>query len=232
MFRQILTALFAAGLLVLSTPSSADDITTGDVKLTAYLSHAGNDRLPPPWTAPGKEIETEQQRRDRIAMIADVTATQAPISAEEHGWRWSANDLALAAFTKMYYESGRFNLLIHQGKVRGDHGHSVCLGQIMNGGNRLVGDDRESTTRCVAEVMRHLILHQRRCLNENTPPSSWAMAKVFAGYGTGFSCSANTWMPKKDEKGNLVKDHWALERAATWWKLRSESLVEPAKEHT
>lgn len=223
-FRQFTAMLLATCCILFTFPSAADDVVTGDTHLASYLATAGNDDLPGPWIAPGKAKETPEERRVRISMIADVIATQAPLSAAEHGWRWSTSDLALAAFTKTYYESGRFNIDIHNGHVRGDHGKSVCLGQIMFGGNTLVGTDRAATQRCIAEVMRHLIMHQRRCLNENSKPSPWTMAKVFAGYGTGYSCDPDEWMPKKDEHGDIVKDHWARNRAATWWTLRKKAM--------
>lgn len=204
------------------------------------MGRYGNDVLPPPWSAPNKQLdETIEQRRERIQMIADVVEMLAPIEKAEFGWVWSSDDLALAAFTKMWYESGRFRLKVHNGTIRGDHGKSVCLGQIMYGGNKLVGSDRESTVRCVIEVMRHLVKHQRRCLNEVTPPSAWAIAKVFAGYGTGHSCSEGAWMPVKDEggsavlnpQGQAVRNYWARARSYTWATMRKALVKERSLRH-
>lgn len=205
-------------MMLVAIPASAGE-------LGKFLGHYGNDVLPPPWTNPNKKLEEDPiSRRDRIQMIADIVEEQSSIRAQEFGWMWTVDDYATAAFTKMWYESGRFRLRVHNGLTRGDHGKSVCLGQIMYGGNKLVGTDRESTTRCVVEVMRHLAMHQRRCLNERTPATSWSMAKVFAGYGTGHSCSEGAWMPVKgntgdavlNSRGEKVRNYWARERSFTW----------------
>lgn len=166
--------------------------------------------LPGPWNAE----EVGQPREERIQMIVDVIVTQSHISVND-GWYWSVEDLAWATLTKTWYESGRWRKAVHDGRMRGDKGKSVCLGQIMNGHKRLVGTDRESTQRCIAEVMRHLIIHQNRCLNEHSRPSVWSMAKVFSGYGTGHSCSAE----HKNKAGEL----WALQRANTWKRLKNRA---------
>jgi hypothetical protein len=212
------------------TVFSSTSIANSTMKLSDYMALTAIDTLPEPWYMPGENPETIEQRETRLTMISEVIAEQAPIAKKQFGWFWSSDDLALAAFTKTWYESGRFKLNVHSGKARGDHGKSVCLGQIMNGKKDLIGVDRQSTSRCINEVMKHLSMHQKRCLNEKTPASQFAMAKVFAGYGTGYSCDASAWMPIKDssgqkvtdQNGNIVKDHWAAQRARTWWKLRSQ----------
>ncbi len=211
-FLVMIVALF-------STTAMADE--GHDAALSKFLGNYGNVTMPLPWNA---NDETVVQRWQRVEMIADVVARQAPVSAAELGWYWSSDDLAIAAFTKMWYESGRFRLSVHKGTYRGDHGKSYCLGQIMFGGKRLVGTDRDSTRRCVTEVMRHLITHQRRCLNTNTAPSPWAIAKVFAGYGTGYSCKESSWMPVVDNHGLTQKHFWARERSYTWWQMRKSSI--------
>lgn len=210
---------FIAATLVAMTLAFPVVADSHRADLASFLGNYGNYTLPPPWN---DNSETPQDRLVRIRMIADVVAEQAPVSAAELGWYWSSDDLALAAFTKMWHESGRFRLKVHNGTIRGDNGRSVCLGQIMYGGKRLVGTDRDSTKRCITEVMRHLITHQRRCLNEVTKPSPWAIAKVFAGYGTGHSCKENVTMPANNKTG---RSYWARERSYTWWQMRKASVL-------
>lgn len=226
--KRVLASLFASALL-LAPMTSAQAQTTNDEAFAKFLGNYGSETLPEAWAKPSKrEEETHEVRAARIQMIADLTVEEAGPAAREQGWFWSESDLAMAAFTKMWYESGRFSLKVHNGTFRGDHRKSVCLGQIMFGGERLVGTDRESTRRCIDAVMKHLIMHQKRCLNPKTPPSSWAVAKVFSGYGTGYSCSESVWNPVKDANGNdaldkngkPIKDFWALKRGYTWWQMR------------
>lgn len=220
--RNLVAALTFVLVVLLTTQAQASD-------LGRFLGDYGNNVLPAPWIHPNKPVdESAEQRSDRIQMIADLVAEEAIQRSEEFGWYWSPEDLAMAAFTKMWYESGRFRLKVHNGKIRGDHGKSVCLGQIMHGGNKLVGTDRDSTRRCIVEVMRHLVKHQRRCLNPNYAPSPWSIAKVFAGYGTGHSCSEGAYMAVKDTsgevkidaQGRVSRNYWARERSHTWWNMR------------
>lgn len=165
--------------------------------------------LPAPWHPPGRAPETPEQYRERVHTIALAIATEAPTV---DGWRWSTSDLAFAALVKMHAESGRFSLAVHTGKRRGDNGRSICLGQVQalpgvlsrDEWRRTVGVDLDATRRCSRAVMRYLALFQR-CAR-GLKPSAYAMARIFAGYGTGRSCSA--------ELG------FARRRAALWWKVR------------
>lgn len=187
-------------------------------------------KMPGPHYPKGKNPETNEQRAKRLQMIVRSTIDESKVAKGTHGeeWIWSRDDLAWAAFVKMWWESGRFSLKVHNGKYRGDGGRSVCLGQIMHGSKKLVGTDPESTRKCVAKVMSILILHQNRCLLKSTP-SAWAMSVIYAGYGTGYSCNANTYMIKKDyhgnpllnKKGEPIKDYWARNRGWMWWQMRN-----------
>jgi hypothetical protein len=159
--------------------------------------------LPATWYPPKKNPETPDERLERLATIMIAISIESKTTAP--GWGWSNDDAAWAAFTKMYFESGRFALSVHNGKRRGDGGRSVCLGQIMNGGDDLVGTDIESTRRCVRRVMDILGTHHNRCVYGSKPNVS-AMSSVYAGYGTGHSCDP--------------KLKFAARRAWLWWKLR------------
>ena len=158
--------------------------------------------LPAPYYAPGKAPETCAERAERLTVPAYAIAYEtedADVWAE--GWtRW---DWVSAGIAKTYAESRRFALEVHDGRARGDRGQSVCLGQIMGGGDELVGVDLEATRRCYREVFRHLQLHQRRC--RVLVPTREGLARVFSGYGTGHSCSATR--------------RWAVRRAAMWARL-------------
>lgn len=177
--------------------------------------------LPQPWYS--KKVvkpETLKEREKRVKMIADVIMERTR-NSKELGWYWSDNDLALATFVKTWSESGRFRYAVHSGKLRGDGGRSVCLGQIMNGGNKLVGTAREPTERCIDKVVTFLIMHQNRCLQPTSEPSVWTMSTVFAGYGTGYSCSPNVYTVSKTKSGKFSKIYWARQRAWLWWRLKN-----------
>lgn len=223
--KRLIVRLIALSLIMLSVgwrPTEAAASSLGDFLGARAVT------MPEPWHQPGQAFEASSVRNERLQMIADVIASEASSAVEEFGWYWSADDLALATFIKTYYESGHWDVRIHNGRVRGDHGHSTCLGQIWGGGTKLVGVDREHTRLCIVAVMKHLTFHMKRCLNEHTQPSAWAIAKVFAGYGTGHSCSESISRIKTDASGVVavdhdgkpIKDFWARERAYNWWRLR------------
>lgn len=158
--------------------------------------------LPEPYYPPGRAPETCAERAERVAVIA--LAIEAETHDADH-WAedWEREDWAWAAFAKTYDESRRFALEVHDGRARGDHRQSVCLGQIYGGGDELVGVSLEATRRCYREVLRHLQLHQRRC--RVLVPTRAGLERVFSGYGTGFSCGPRAW---------------ANRRAALWARLR------------
>ncbi len=217
-----ITALFAIVFATLVLPAKAEEHS-----LSSFLGDKAVT-MSPPWYAPGTEPETAEARASRIRMIVDVIVSSSPKAVKEYDWWGSAEDLALATFTKTYYESGHWDIMIHNGKKRGDHGHSTCLGQIWGGGNKLVGTDRAHTEACIMAVMKHLTFHQHRCLNSDTPINTWSIAQIFSGYGTGWSCKEGVWRTKKNASGGdligpdgtPVKEHWARERAFVWGRLR------------
>lgn len=184
-----------------------------------------------PWEHPKRRSETLKQRHVRIDVITKAIMLELPLAIGGRGeiWFWDDKDLAWATFTKMWFESGRFSLAVHSGKKRGDRGKSVCLGQIMHGDEDLVGTDLASTRRCVATVMKFLIMHQHGCLSEKAKPGPWAMAMIYAGYGTGRTCDANHWMKVHKKGGGYVKNpggtykrnYWARKRGYMYWRLRN-----------
>lgn len=170
--------------------------------------------LPPPVTSD----EPATDRAARVQIIGEAVGAEA--ETPPPGWPWSAEDLALAALTKMWAESGRFDPDVHAGTRRGDRGRSICLGQIMIGGPwtqsradwlGLAGTDAEATRRCARVVMLALAFHAKRC-RVGGPAVPWKLAKVMAGYGSGWSCSATI----ADEHGV----RWAERRSWMWWRLR------------
>jgi len=213
----VATCLFAI-------PSSAVTVTHTQAFATQMFNVA--KALPAPWHGKGKKVyETSTQRLRRVQMITRVIAEESTNEQFTDGWRWSADDLGWAVFTMTWFESGRFRYSVHAGLWRGDAGRSVCLGQIMNGGNKLVGTDETHTRACIRAVERIMIMHQRRCLWKTAKPSQWTMAKVFAGYGTGYSCSAKVVRVIKQKDGSVKKIYWALRRAGLWQQARSGHLL-------
>lgn len=155
--------------------------------------------LPGPWYAPDKQPETEAERAARLGLIAEAIV-------QETRTEW----LAWAVLVKTFHESRRWAVEVHEGSARGDGGRSICLGQIWDGGEELAGTDLESTRRCIRTAIRHLAYHARRCkvrrIDEGT------ISVIYAGYGTGHSCSANLsfartrarmWSRMVAEHGNL-----------------------------
>lgn len=186
------------------------------------------------WIHPSQpKPETEVARRNRLRTIAKAIVLEIPLAkGDRHNpgerdelWRWSDNDLAWVTLTKIYHESIWFSVDVHDGRKRGDGGKSVCLGQIMHGAEELVGTDLDSTRNCVRRVMAYLIMHQHGCLAKQAKPSSWSVARVYAGYGTGRTCNANHYMIRIGQDGKPEKFYWATERASRYWNMRNGTHV-------
>lgn len=156
--------------------------------------------LPPPY----RLHESTDERALRLATIAMAIDAETE-GADDWSPGWSREDWAWLVFAKAWHESGRFDVRVHDGRLRGDDGRSVCVGQIMNGGDRLVGVDYDATRACVRESLRHLTLHTSRC--RVGPATQTAATRVYSGYGTGHSCSATM--------------RWAQSRAWLWSTLRA-----------
>ena len=137
--------------------------------------------------------ESQEERELRLNTIIRALLSELETARDFRGreWRWSYEDLAVSALNTMWWESAMFDKKVHEGKRRGDRGKSVCLGQIMKGSETLVGTSLDATKRCVSMVFKHLISQQYRCVPKNVKvATTYAMAKVYAGYVTGWSCNA------------------------------------------
>lgn len=97
-----------------------------------------------PYYPPGKAPETAAQREERVSAI--IRAADAVEDPPE--WPGTHDELVAALLAVSWYESGRWRLEVHDGRVRGDHRRSVCLAQVHGGGDDLVGTDFEATVRC------------------------------------------------------------------------------------
>lgn len=129
----------------------------------------------------------------RYWTIATATADVATRSS------WEPREMALALLVKTWHESGRWDVRVHDGELRGDcHGEgwrrrcrSVCLGQIHAGSGvvtyhehkRLVGTDWRSTRRCLAAAARALETARWQCRTDR-------IEAAYALYGTGSRCDA------------------------------------------
>ena len=153
---------------------------------------------------PGYAQETTDDRAARLTVIALAIAAETE-RADEWAPGWTRQDWAWGVFTIAWYESGRFALRVHNGKLRGDQRRSVCLVQRMHGSERLVGVDLESTRRCIAEGLRVMVMHRDRC--GAGPASPYTMSQVIGAFGTGYSC-----------RGNIK---FAARRSWTWARLRN-----------
>lgn len=153
---------------------------------------------------PARSSETGAARAERMATIALAIDAE---TADADAWRdgWTRADWAWAAFAKAWHESGRFDLRVHDGRVRGSLGER-CLGQIMVATDAIVGTDYDSTRACVRESLRILRLHAARCRVGAAGVA--AVTRVYSGYGTGGSCSATA--------------RWSSRRAWMWARLRAQ----------
>ena len=157
--------------------------------------------LPSPWRSP----EPEDAYRARLETIATAVAIEAQAATSVH-----ALELAVAVLTIWAHES-RFALDVHSGERTGDLGRARCLGQVHPSGIvprrewlALTGTDLASTRRCARATVRVFAAQARRCVGTSIPLSAGAVARAFAGYGTGGSCAAAPW---------------ARKRARTWGRL-------------
>jgi hypothetical protein len=165
------------------------------------------------WYPPGKSPETVEQYQDRLKIITQAIAMEA--QAQET-WQWGTDALA-AATLATWYEESRFALEVHNGSGRTrfgeDNGRARCFGQLHQTGfvpkqewKTLTGTDLESTRRCARATMRVLSAQGARCKMPKDL-NVWSVARMFAMYGTGRSCS-------------ITKN--SMKRARHWGRIMSE----------
>lgn len=175
--------------------------------------------LPQQWQDTDEPQETMGERSIRVAMIAhavhEATATDAPkfpglrLYGKQEMAGYTHKQRAVMVLAKLYHESTRFSKDVHAGASRGDSGRSVCLGQIMRGWwipskihESLAGLDYDATKRCVTVAYVALAHHKHRCVRKRKP-SQRAVASIYAGYGTGYSCNPELEFAVKRSR------HWA-----------------------
>jgi hypothetical protein len=145
--------------------------------------------LPLPWYPPGRSPETDDARRDRIALIVESAVAAADVGHPD--WPGDDNSLAAAVLAKTWHESRRWAVEVHDGTVRGDRGRSCGLGQVW-GGCSAVGTSLAATRAHLHDVARILAHSARQCrvrrIDERT------IARVFAMYGTGRTCVPGAWV--------------------------------------
>jgi hypothetical protein len=163
--------------------------------------------LPPPYYSPGHEPESPAERAARIEVI--VTAAMDEAAATEE-WPGTHEELASAILAVTWYESRRWALEVHEGRVSGDRGSSICLAQIWSKNRALVGTSPEATRRCFRRAADILALHARRCGIRRIDRE--AMAHVLGAYGTGRTCHGMAW---------------ARQRAGLWASLMKAAAEKP-----
>lgn len=166
-----------------------------------------------PWYPESKRPETDQQRNDRLAVITEAIALEA---AAEQNWAWGTDTLA-AATLATFYEESRFALEVHngEGKTRHgeDQGRAKCLGQLHATGyvprsewRTLTGTDLEATRRCARATMRVLAGQAKRC-KMGKELSVWSVARLFAMYQSGKSCTVTkNSMKRARHWGRIMRD--------------------------
>lgn len=163
----------------------------------------------PTWYPAGGGPETEQDRRERWTMVADVLS-DLPQGTD----LWPQDQTALVATIWKFESSLDFH--VHGGERspigHQDRGTSRCLGQIkhvkhwwtLKQWSELAGRDVESTKRCASATLKVIGYHLKRCkLRQELPeyarwraPLTEGEAGIlFNAYGTGSSCSEG--LPKR-----------------------------------
>lgn len=166
--------------------------------------------LPPPWYAPGKQVEAEPEYRRRLETIVSAIAAE---SEGVNGWTWGRKSLAIAVLSK-FYEESRFALEVHRGSRRGDRGRAICLGQHHRNGRTesqweaLAGTDEASTRRCARATVQALVAAHRYCDLDGRPLTDQNMARVFALYGTGARCEPSERARKRAKRWRRLMDRF------------------------
>lgn len=187
-------------------------------------------RLPGPWE-PEATAEAPAARVERLSTIATAVATVADESAP--GWRWGRRELAAALVAVTYPESHRYSRDVHAGERLGDRGKAACLAQIHAGAlvsreewRASMGTDLEATTLCVRLAAR-VLGAASKCVSRGRELDAVQVARLFAAYGTGYSCSPS--LPFARQRGR----HWAsvTDEIAQWLEVtesRRADLFSPA----
>lgn len=150
----------------------------------------------PPWYPPGQNPETTDQFRERLSVIAEAVALEAP---DNKAAALDSRALAAATLTLWYGET-RFAYEVHAlGTSRWgqDIGKARCLGQLHQSRlvpedewSQMVGADLESTRRCARATMRVIVAMSRYC--KISVANETSMALVFGAYGSGRGCMVST----------------------------------------
>lgn len=148
--------------------------------------------------------EEPAARYERLSMMAGAIAEVA--SDPPEGWMAGSWELAAELAATSYEEGQRWDLRVHQGKIRGDQGKAACLNQIHThpywfpraDWRASMGTSREATVICFRGAARVMAHYSRSC----TQP--WMgvevrLAWVSAGYGSGVSCNpkGRPWAAKR-----------------------------------
>lgn len=202
--------------MVKNLPVSTLFMTISELFLSAVLA------LPLPSNPYHWEDPIQRKARvEEVARQAWTVAEQNPMRA------WSTVEGASLIVTVLWHESGRFDIGTYTGLKRGDHGHSVCYGQINRGAWPLIVKNWNTVSDDPTPAFPAGLLGGtgvKACIT-----SSWIVlrewsgcggdrssvqgaASILMGYGTGRTC----------RPGN-----WALNRAFVWNKLVTSATIEP-----
>lgn len=147
--------------------------------------------LTQPWYLPSQAPETPAERTARITTIV-TAAVDVDIAPE---WPGTRGEMAAALLALTWYESRRWALEVHDGRVRGDHRHSVCLAQVWTRDETLVGTSYEATRRCMQRAAEILVLHAGRCRVRRL--DFYGAAVLVTAYGRGRGCTPARWAEER-----------------------------------
>jgi hypothetical protein len=131
------------------------------------------------------EGETRPEFLARVSVIGEGVNE----AAREVPWRFGRRAM-VAAVLVIFEGESRFDLEVHAGRRRGDHGRAICLGSVHASKlapdwAELGGTDAGATFRCARAVARNLRAKAWECLPKDAIGPGDMMGWIFEGYGRG-----------------------------------------------
>lgn len=143
------------------------------------------------------DTEPSIERAERLEVIETAAELESALPPE--GWRHGSLALKAALLRTSYEEGERWSFRVHAGKKLGDGGRARCLNQLHRHHTwtpgpmwkATTGTDLASTRLCMRGAARVLAHYSATCVSDWKAERDLegSLARVFAGYGTGTTCS-------------------------------------------
>jgi len=164
-------------------------------------------------------VPSEGETRPEFLARVNVIGEGVDEAARAVPWRFGRRAMAAAVLVIFEGES-RFDLEVHAGRRRGDHGRAICLGSVHASKlapdwAELGGTDADATFRCARAVARNLRSKAWECVTPDalSPAAGLsirAMALIFEGYGRGHCAEPGrqAWERAEDWAALMVDGRW------------------------